>query len=168
MTGQYIIIVELLRAFYWYDDGLQNYLRAKGWPEVSRTQSMTLMNIMTGVDRPSAIARNLGISRQAIHITLSQMIEANMLRLEPDPDDARGKRVVLSKELEPMRRDARDAVDCITDELAKRVGRRQVTALMNIVSQDWGPVLDFDTQGNVEESNDKVSARRRRARRNQG
>ena len=68
------LLLSLLQGFYWFDEGLQNYLQARGWPVVSRPQSMVMANIVLGVRRPSDIARRLGVSRQAIHATMPRPI----------------------------------------------------------------------------------------------
>jgi len=34
------LLLSLLQGFYWFDEGLQNYLQARGWPAVTRPQSM--------------------------------------------------------------------------------------------------------------------------------
>ena len=34
-TARYLI-VPLLQAFFWFDDGLQAYLRSRGWDHITR------------------------------------------------------------------------------------------------------------------------------------
>ena len=85
------LIVSLLQGFYWFDSGLQSFLRSRGWPTLTHSQSMVMMNIVTGATRPVEIARNLGISRQAVHVTLAQIAELGMIRLQDDPTDRRTK-----------------------------------------------------------------------------
>lgn len=63
----------LLHGFYWCDESLQNLLKAAGKPELSRTRSMIMVNISDGITRPADLARNIGISRQAIQQTLVEM-----------------------------------------------------------------------------------------------
>ena len=80
------LILSLLQGFYWFDEGLQNYLRSKGWPAVTRPQSMVMANVVLGFRRPSDIARNMDVSRQAIHATTNQMVKLGMLALVDDPN----------------------------------------------------------------------------------
>lgn len=97
MRASEYLIVPFLQAFFWFDDGLQAWLQKKGWGHVTRSQSMVMVNILSGTCRPSDIARSLGISRQAIHATISQMVEMGMVEMQDDPEDGRSKIVVLSK-----------------------------------------------------------------------
>jgi hypothetical protein len=38
MQGAESLIVPLLQAFFWFDDGLQTFLQSRGWDEVTRSQ----------------------------------------------------------------------------------------------------------------------------------
>lgn len=140
------LIVSLLQGFYWFDSGLQSFLRSRGWPTLTHSQSMVMMNIATGTTRPVEIARNLGISRQAVHITLSQIAELGMIRFTDDPTDRRTKIVVLTEIGEPMRRDAQEAVTIMTKRLAERIGQPQLAGLIGACMQDWGTPIDFEAE----------------------
>ena len=136
------LILELLTAFYWFDEGLQNHLRAKGWPEVTRPQSMLMANLALGLHRPSDIARNLGVSRQAIHATIGQMVGKGVVELVDDPDDGRMKLVVLNARGEAMRRDAQAAMTVMVDALSRRIGARKVAQLREALLSNWGDPTD--------------------------
>lgn len=138
------LLVTLLQGFYWFDEGLQNYLRARGWPSVSRPQSMVMANIVLGVRSPSEIARRLGISRQAIHATLGQMADMNMLELVDDPSSARSKIVQLTRMGETMRRDAQSVMVTMAEELGRRIGHDTLARTAAVLSSDWGPPMTFE------------------------
>src|SRR5712672_2213382 len=65
------LLLNMLRAVYWYCDALQDNLEAQGYRRTSRTMAFVLLNIAQGEHRAINIARNLGISRQAV----GQMLE---------------------------------------------------------------------------------------------
>jgi len=81
----------LLQAYYWFDDALQATLRSAGGPSLPRLQSMVMANVAAGVSRPSQIARNLGVSRQALNHLLGELKRKELVQLVPDADDARAK-----------------------------------------------------------------------------
>lgn len=138
------LIVPLMQAFCWFDDGLQACLQAKGWGHVSRPQSMVMSNVLSGVKRPSDIARNVGVSRQAMHSTLNQMVEMGMLELKDDPEDGRSKIVAVTAMGQRMRKDADAAVDALTEELVRRIGKTNVANLFKAFQADWGaPALNL-------------------------
>lgn len=139
MKSPSFLIIPLLQGFYWFDEGLQSYLRSRGWSEITRPQSMIISNIVMGTIRPSDIARALGVSRQAVHITLKELIDDGVLELVDDPEDGRVKIVRFTKEGERRRQDARYAVEKLTAALARRIGKQNVKNLRGAFACDWGP-----------------------------
>jgi DNA-binding MarR family transcriptional regulator len=137
------LLLSLLQGFYWFDEGLQNYLRARGWPAVTRPQSMVMANIVLGVRRPSDIARRLGVSRQAIHATINQMIGLGMLELVDDPANRRVKVVALTPTGETMRVDAQHAMVILADELGERIGKAPLLKAAHLLHGDWGAPPTF-------------------------
>jgi DNA-binding MarR family transcriptional regulator len=141
--GQKPLLLGLLQAFYWCDESLQNYLRSRGWPEVTRPQSMVMAHIVLGVNRPSDIARNMGVSRQAIHATINQMVELGMVVLADDPTNGRVKIVTPTNLGETMRADAQQAMMIQMEELSRRIGEADLKRLGEILNRAWGPPLTF-------------------------
>jgi DNA-binding MarR family transcriptional regulator len=137
------LLLSLLQGFYWFDEGLQNYLQARGWPAVTRPQSMVMANVVLGVRRPSDIARNMGVSRQAIHATINQMIALGMVALVDDPSNRRVKVVAPTKLGETMRIDAQRAMVVMGEELSRRVGKAQLLKAAHLLHEDWGAPLTF-------------------------
>lgn len=137
------LLLSLLRGFYWFDEGLQNYLQARGWPVVTRPQSMVMANLVLGVRRPSDIARNMGVSRQAIHATINQMIAMDMVALVDDPSNGRVKIVVPTAMGETMRIDAQRSMVLMGEELGRRLGRAQFLKAAHLLHEDWGPPVTF-------------------------
>jgi DNA-binding MarR family transcriptional regulator len=140
------LLLSLLQGFYWFDEGLQNYFQARGWPSVTRPQSMVMANIVLGVRRPSEIARRLGVSRQAIHATLNQMVELGIVALKDDPTNGRVKEVVVTEQGERMRHDAQAAMVLMGEELGRRLGKAALLKAAHLLHEDWGEPLTFDPQ----------------------
>lgn len=127
----------LLRGFYWMDESLQRSLRAQGGPKVTHSQSMILLTIGEGIRRPSAIAERLGVSRQAVHQCLQELVKVKLVELVPDPEDGRAKLVKLSKRGMPVRIVARDLLLALETELGERIGKRNLKNLRVALEQDW-------------------------------
>ncbi|OWK31016.1 MarR family winged helix-turn-helix transcriptional regulator [Sphingomonas dokdonensis] len=131
------LMMHLFQRFCWLDERLQARLHGHGWPDVSRAQSMVMINIVSGVTRPSEIARRLGISRQAIHTTVQQMIDKGIVTLAPDADDARHKQLRLTDFGERMRGDAQAVMGDLTDQIAGTIGEQRFEALLETLATDW-------------------------------
>ncbi len=132
------LIIALFQRFCWLDEGLQARLHDHGWPDVNRPQSMVMTNIVSGIVRPSDIARNLGVSRQAIHSTINQMVKLGIVQLEVDPADRRHMIVSLTGLGSRMRKDAQRSMDALTAQIAARLGQDKFDALLAALEADWG------------------------------
>jgi DNA-binding MarR family transcriptional regulator len=136
------LIVPLLQGFEWFDEGLQSSMQARGWPRLTAPESMVMIRVIANIVRPSDIARSMGLTRQAIHITLNQIIKKGILELQDDPTDRRGKIVTFTNLGKAMRRDAQMAVKYCAEQLAARIGDEQMRNLGNAFAKDWGaPVI---------------------------
>lgn len=131
----------LLHAYYWCDESLQNCVRADGYAPLSRTKSMIMVNVSDGITRPADLARNLGISRQAIQQTLAEMEQEGLISLRPDPADGRAKIVEFSRRGRGIGHTALAAIRAMELELESRLGRRMMQELRNALYADWGPHL---------------------------
>jgi len=136
------LIIALFQRFCWMDEGLQARLHDRGWPDVSRPQSMVMTNIVSGIVRPSDIARNLGVSRQAIHSTINQMVKLGIVQLETDPDDRRHMILSLTETGARMRQDAQRAMDTLTAQIADALGQDRFDALLAALESDWGDNIE--------------------------
>lgn len=131
----------LAYALFWMDESLQASLEAAGWERMNRTRSMIMLNISAGINRPAQLARNLGVSRQAIHQLLQGMKEEGLLELVPDPDDKRAKVVKFSAQSDGIRQAAQDAILAIETELASRIGKQAFANLKKTLALDWGELV---------------------------
>jgi DNA-binding MarR family transcriptional regulator len=136
------LIIALFQRFCWLDEGLQTRMRGRGWPDVSRPQSMVITNIVSGIVRPSDIARNIGVSRQAIHSTINQMVAMGIVRMEADPKDRRHMIVSLTDFGTQMRQEAQRAMDELGAQVADAVGRDRFETLLAVLETDWGDNRD--------------------------
>lgn len=136
------LIIALFQRFCWLDEGLQARLHDHGWPDVNRPKSMVMTNIVSGIVRPSDIARNLGISRQAIHSTINQMVKLGIVQLEVDPADRRHMIVSLTDLGARMRKDAQRSMDELTAQIAAKLGQDKFDALFAALEADWGDNID--------------------------
>jgi len=133
----------ILRAFYWIDEGLQRNLQARGGPRVTRSQSMIIMCIGEGIQRPSMIAERLGVSRQAVHQCLKELIAVGLVELVVDPRDRRAKIARLSERGKPLRILASRILNDLEEELADRIGAQALRSLRKALEKDWGAPADL-------------------------
>lgn len=124
-----LLLLDLMRAFYWFDENLRRRLAEQGWPPVTRSQSLVLGNVATGVTRPSRIAENLGVSRQAMSQLLGEMVSAGLIELAPDPDDKRAQRIQFAAAGAQIREVAQQILRDLEAEVEGAIGAPQMASL---------------------------------------
>ena len=131
-----------LNAFYWVDDSLQNLLKKKGWPDITRFQSQVLTCLGDGLLRTSDIARHMGVSRQVVNRCVNELVDLGIIELAPDPDDKRAK--VITPTAQGMRIIplAAESLATIEKALEERIGARDLQKLRSILEAPWGSPLD--------------------------
>jgi DNA-binding MarR family transcriptional regulator len=134
-----LLMINLLSAVYWFDEALQSGLAARGWSQATRVQSLVLANLAAGVRRATHLARNLGVSRQAMSQMLAEMEERGLITVSADPDDRRARIVSFSSQSAGIRDDAMMILKVVEATLGTRIGERRLDALRDAVSADWGP-----------------------------
>jgi DNA-binding MarR family transcriptional regulator len=132
------LLIPLFEAFSWFDEGLQALLREMGWTATTRPQTMILIVVGRGIERPAEIARALGVTRQSAGVTIAEMAAEGLIALEDDPSDKRAKIVRISAEGERRREDSRRAMAKLTAELERRIGKANVRKLSDALEPDWG------------------------------
>lgn len=128
----------LMRAFYWVDEGLQNGLKGEGWPSITRAQSMVFVNIGEGVTRPSEIAAKLGVTRQAVHQTINELVAMDLIKLVPDETDRRAKKVIFTDQGMLLGQAAIVTLQRVEQTLTERLGSDLAAGLRQALEQDWG------------------------------
>jgi DNA-binding MarR family transcriptional regulator len=83
--------------------------------------------------RPSQLAAQLRISKQALNYLLGELERLDYLDRRPDPDDLRSKRIVLTTRGEAAVRVIREAVGDIEADWAQRLGPRRFAQLRTLL-----------------------------------
>lgn len=146
MEEEKFLIYSLLKTYIWIDDALQDYLKLRHWPLVTRRQSMIMTLLGAAHDnlRPSEIAERLGMSPQATHRILSDMEKKKLIAFVPDPSDRRAKLVKRKKLGMGIDKDARLALRNIEMILRRRIGSRAFKNLSDAFEIDPGPRPTID------------------------
>lgn len=131
-------MVNLVSAVYWFDEALQARLKAEGFDRIGRTQSMLLANVAAGEHRATRIARNLGVSRQAVSQILADLVARKIVTVSTDPDDRRARLVQFHPGAAQLRQLASAILAELEALLAEKLGTRQFTAMRTALAADWG------------------------------
>ncbi len=135
-----LLVRTMLHGFYWLDDGLQAYMRKHSGISLPRAQSMMMVCIGDGIDRPSDLAARLSVSKQAVQQGLKELVAKELVEIRPDPDNGRQKLVCFTRTGRECRDVARAGILELRKLLAGRIGRDRLDALEDALRADWGPV----------------------------
>ena len=135
------VFAGLVAAIDWYDNSLQSVMASKGWRVVNRGQAMMLVHIVSGITRPSDIAREMRTTRQHIHAIAKGLIEDNILELIPDPDDGRSRQYQLTEDATALRSKVLEILDYLNSRLADRIGKDTIRDLRRALASDWGDLI---------------------------
>lgn len=135
----------LLQGFRWFDASLLKSLKARGWPEQTRPQSMLFANLdIESGTRSSELARRIGVSRQAVHQTVRELEALNLVQLAPDPSNQSAKLVQLTDRGLKIVEDAIRVFTDIEKQLGDRIGEDNIVLLRQVLEEDWGSPIGGD------------------------
>ena len=137
----------LLQAFLWFDDGLLQAMRVEGLPGMSRSQSLLYAHLEAGSSRPSELARQMGVTRQAVHRLVHEMEDAGLVELRPDLRDRRATTVALTEKGKRNVEQARLVLMQLEEVLSDRIGSDRVAGLREALETDWGAPPDIESDG---------------------
>ena len=124
-----LLLLDIMRTFLQMDEKLRERLQQRGWPSITRSQSMVLANVANGVTRASRLAENLGVTRQAMSQLLADMVKKGLIELIPDPDHGRAQLVQFAPQADGIREDARRVLRDLEAELEVSIGAQQMASL---------------------------------------
>ena len=131
-------MMNLLAAVYWFDEALQARLEQLGYSDISRTQSLLLANIAGGERRAIRLARNLGVSRQAISQIVADLEKRKIVTLRTDPDDKRARIVDFHPDAAVLRSIASAILGDLEAIVADRIGKDRYEVMRQALAADWG------------------------------
>lgn len=133
-----LLMMNLLSAVYWFDEALQAALKEAEIPNVTRAQSMLIANIAAGETRATRIARNLGVTRQAISLMISELEARGLVEAVPDLKDRRARILRFPERATQTRRAATKILHYLEHQLLERIGLPAYHGLRDAMMMDWG------------------------------
>ncbi len=133
-----VLGLRLMRMVEWWMCAMEENTQALGIPTLGRSQAMLLAHVSLGEHRPIRLAEKLGMSRQAVHLLINQLVETGALQVRPDPTDGRATVV----DIVPTHADGTDdylrLMSALERELAERFGSELFGAFRAVAYADWG------------------------------
>ena len=131
----------LLRRFGHLETALMNNLQKEGEFELTRQQMMFFSYLSESCARASDLAREMKISRQAVHQMVVELENRGFIERERDPVRGNAKIIIKTKKGIALNRAASDQLEKTERMIYERIGKENMVALRNILLQDWGDPL---------------------------
>jgi DNA-binding MarR family transcriptional regulator len=129
----------LFRAHFWFDDQIRALLKSQGFYAPSRTEVMFLLLVADGYGTPPALARALGVSRQAVHHTTAKLLEQGVIGLRDDPTATRSKYKSIYIRKTKLSEAVLAGHEHLEEELEKTFGPSEMAHLKRLLRQKWPP-----------------------------
>ena len=137
--GPFLSLISLLtKRTYWFHDALQAALEPNGAPPLTRAQAFVIANMATGETKASNIARNLGVSRQAISQILSELSAQGIVAVTENPGDRRSRVAKLRIGFDDDGEICTRIIKALEDELETLIGPRRLSSLYDALEGEWG------------------------------
>lgn len=136
------LLAQLVKAMNWVHHSMQAEIEETGFGPYNISQSIVLCNIILGIDRPSGIAREMGLSRQAVSLILKELESQGAIELVRDPRHKLAKiaRIKLDDNESSLQSVAGNAVSAVDEKLRARIGKTRLDGLKGALDTDWGPI----------------------------
>jgi DNA-binding MarR family transcriptional regulator len=108
-------------------------LHAHGFVDIEQAHLTVLRYPGLQGERPSDLAAQLGMSKQALNYQLGQLEQHGYLERRPDPEDLRSRRIVLTRRGVAAARVIRDAVAELETLWARELGEKRYAQLRGLL-----------------------------------
>jgi DNA-binding MarR family transcriptional regulator len=138
----------LLGGFRSLVDAAQIELARRGHEDVRPVHDFAIRAIASGADSASELGRRMSVTKQAAAKTIAVLQERGYVARDPDPADARRKRLQVTDRGFDMLREAEAIFDDLRDRWGQRIGVEQLKELEAQLTDLIGNApVRFDTPG---------------------
>jgi len=115
--------------------------------------------------RPSEVTAQARVSKQALNYLLNEVERLGYIERRSDPDDARSKRIVLTKRGESARQVIREAVTDVERDWEKQLGVKRFAVLKQLLGELYDSLAGENWTASRSRSAASGTRNRRRAQR---
>lgn len=128
----------LLRGFRWFEQGLRADPEIAHLPQLTPGHILVLATLDDDGTSISELARRVGVTRQAMHQTVGDLIKMALVETSSSPKDKRVKLVKLTLLGRTLDEKATEAMDRLEGALQAKIGAKSISELRKILGTDWG------------------------------
>lgn len=149
----------LLARNHWFAQEIMAGVRASNYAFITDGQSRLLAHMGGKPMRMTELARRLGISRQAVHKSVNELIRRGILELRDDPNRANARLVAYTPRGKELNRGGARIIEDIERRIAEAIGAKGLSDLKALLSKDWSLGASTRAPGSGEPSQDQRGGR---------
>jgi DNA-binding MarR family transcriptional regulator len=127
----------LLSRSDWLTQQLLVRVKGSRFDGITPAQTRLLAQMAGKPTSMAELARRLGVSRQAVHKTVSDLERRGILKVEIDPARGNASKVVYTELGREVNREGAKLIQQIEQTLAQRLGAQQVADLKQLLTKGW-------------------------------
>ncbi|MGD9944457.1 MAG: MarR family winged helix-turn-helix transcriptional regulator [Burkholderiaceae bacterium] len=127
----------LLARSDWFAREIMRGVRGSEFAYLTPAQSRLLAHMGGKPMSMAELARRLGVSRQAAHKTVGELVRREILAVQADPRRGNSKLVVYTDKGREVNRVGAQIIASIEGRLAERIGPQGVETLRALLAADW-------------------------------
>jgi DNA-binding MarR family transcriptional regulator len=121
----------------WLAQQLLARVKASKFDNITPAQTRLLAQMAGKPTSMAELARRLGVSRQAVHKTVSELERRGILRIDDDPMRGNARKIVYTELGREVNREGAKIIQSIEQQLAQRLGAKQVKQLKALLTTGW-------------------------------
>jgi len=131
------LIELLIRCYSWFVQELNAELEASNNVKLTRAQIIFLFYLEDGKDRAQTMSEKLGLSRQAVSLTVRELEKAGIISLQPDPQKRNAKLIKMTPKGRRSIEHAFAVLRQLETKIAKKFGAKKVADAKKLLQADW-------------------------------
>jgi DNA-binding MarR family transcriptional regulator len=127
----------LLARSDWFAEEIMKGIRGSDFAYITPAQSRLLAHMAGKPCSMAELARRLGVSRQAVHKTVIELVRREILALHDDPQRGNSKLVVYTEHGKQINRAGAHIIEKIEQRLSRQLGPQALDQLKQLLSEPW-------------------------------
>lgn len=132
------LIELLIQCYSWFIGELNAAQEHGAHAKLTRAQIIFLFYLDDGKDRAQTMSEKLGLSRQAISLTVRELEKEGIISLLQDPQKKNAKLIKITPKGRRSMKHVFSVLRKIESKIARKIGAKNLFEIKKLLQADWG------------------------------
>ena len=132
------LIELLIQSYSWFIRELNAAQENVDHVKLTRAQIIFLYYLEDGKDRAQTMSEKLGLSRQAVSLTVRELEREGIISLRQDPQKKNAKLIKMTAKGRHSVEHVFVALENLEAKIAKKIGAKNLAHVKKMLQADWG------------------------------